>query len=171
MGTWAGPTHGAVEYVRDTTSPLWHERMLPHLLALPAADRAAERFHHEVLNVLSPELANAPGWFRPTTRLQRRAARARSLTRKAVAQVRRRARAWQSPVPDHADPFEDVRTELRVVVEAQPRHPAWALLDRDRTEALLTRPDPDEASRYYLWRIATLFGSPTSEPGTGSGSG
>ena len=31
MGRWAGPTHGAVEYVRDTTSPLWHRRMLPHL--------------------------------------------------------------------------------------------------------------------------------------------
>jgi hypothetical protein len=167
MGTWAGPTHGAVEYVRDTTSPLWHERMLPHLLALPAQDRAAERFHHEVLNELSPELAKAPGWFEPTTALQRRARRMRYLARRALQEARRRS----LPVPGGAtevDPFAPVREELREVVAARPGHPAWGVLDRERVESLLGRPDPDEVSRYYLWRLATLF---SGGPGTGSGSG
>ena len=166
MGTWAGPTHGAVEYVRDTTSPLWHERMLPHLLALPAADRAAERFHHEVLNELSPELAGAPGWFKPTTKLERRAARAQSLTRKAITEARRRTRRGPrqgTPVPGQPtppDPFDTVRAELRQAVADQPQHAAWNVLDRSRAEALLGAPDLDDAQRYYAWRIATLFGSP-----------
>ena len=170
MGTWAGPTHGAVEYVRDTTSPLWHERMLPHLLALPAADRAAERFHHEVLNLLSPELAQAPGWFQPTTRLQRRVRRARHLTRRAVEEARRRT-SRGGAAPAAADPFVEVQSELKPVVRDQPGHAAWALLDRTRTEALLNDANPDEVGRYYLWRIATLFGAPSAGPRTGSGSG
>ena len=156
MGTWAGPTHGAVEYVRDTTSPLWHERMLPHLLALPAADRAAERFHYEVLRELSPELAAAPGWFEPSTRLQRRTARTRSLARKAIARARRRVAARKGSVPGlaPANPFATVQEELREVVDLD--HP---LLDRARTEKLLADPNPDEVSRYYLWRLATVFGT------------
>lgn len=166
MGTWAGPTHGAVEYVRDTTSPLWHSRMLPHLLGLPARDRAAEAFHHRVLERLSPELAAAPGWFEPTTTLQRRAARARSLARKAAAEARRRMlrpRARATPPGDAppADPFAPVLAEVRQVVLGQASHPAWALLDRARTESLLTRVPAalDEVSRYYVWRLATVFGA------------
>ncbi len=135
MGTWAGPTHGAVEYVRDTTSPLWHERMLPHLLALPAADRAAERFHHEVLNELSPELAKAPGWFQPTTPLQRRLNRARHLARRAVEEARRRTRrsgTASGEGPRAADPFTRVQADLREVVLGDREAPAWQVLDRDR---------------------------------------
>lgn len=162
MGTWAGPTHGAVEYVRDTTSPLWHERMLPYLLALPAEDRAAERFHHEVLNELSPELAKAPGWFAPTTSLQRRATRVRHLTRRAVEEARRRTKRT-APLPSpsaSADPFTRVQPDLKDVVLSQRGAAAWAVLDEKRVESLLSEPDPDEVTRYYLWRMATLFGAP-----------
>jgi hypothetical protein len=158
MGTWAGPTHGAVEYARDTTSPLWHERMLPHLLAPTAADRAAERFHHEILERLSPELARAPGWFAPPSPLQRRTAQARSLAGKVVAEARRRTR--RSPPPGRstpADPFDTVRAELRATITAQPEHAAWQILDRERTEQLLAEPHLDEVRRYYLWRLATIF--------------
>ena len=163
MGTWAGPTHGAVEYVRDTTSPLWHERMLPHLLALPVEDRAAERFHYEVLKELSPELADAPGWFAPTTSLQRRAKRARYVARRVVDEAKRRATARKrgAPLPSKPappDPFDAVRVELTPTVLENHESPAWAVLDRPRVEALLDKPNPDEVTRYYLWRLATLFG-------------
>ena len=165
MGTWAGPTHGAVEYVRDTTSPLWHRRMLPHLLALPARDRAAERFHHEVLNELSPELAAVPGWFEPTTPLRRRARRARALAHKALAEARRRTRRRRtSPIPSPsvpADPFAPVLTGLREeILATDTTHPAWSVVDRTRTEQLLTRDAAalDEVGRYYAWRLATVFG-------------
>jgi hypothetical protein len=161
MGTWAGPTHGAVEYVRDTTSPLWHRRMLPHLLGLPAKDRAAERFHHEVLNHLSPDLARAPGWFTPTTPLQRKINRARHVANKAVAELRTR-RARSTPLPSqgvNADPFAPVLEDLRGTVLSDTTHPAWTVLDRQRTEQLLTQPAPDEVNRYYAWRLATVFGT------------
>ena len=151
MGTWAGPTHGAVEYVRDTTSPLWHERMLPHLLALPAADRAAERFHYEVLSELSPELAQAPGWFKPTTKLQRRASRATSIARKAIAEARRRVAASKGSVPPGASKGS-VPSELRQAIVTD--HP---VIDRAHADKLLADPNPDEVTRYYLWRLATLF--------------
>lgn len=161
MGTWAGPTHGAVEYVRDTTSPLWHRRMLPHLLALPAQDRAAERFHHEVLNELAPELAAAPGWFAPASRLQRRTRRVRHVTRKAIEELqRRRPGRTNTPLPSNpapVDPFAPIRDELRDIVLGDTTHPAWQVLDRRRTENLLGRHDLDEVGRYYAWRLATLF--------------
>src|SRR5204863_2812604 len=78
MGTWAGPTHGAVEYVRDTTSPLWSARMLPHALGLPAAERAREEFHLKLLEHLAPKLVDLPfekgqTWPSRQTELQRRA--------------------------------------------------------------------------------------------------
>jgi hypothetical protein len=136
--------------------------MLPHLLALPAPERGAEKFHYAVLDELSPSLARAPGWFTPTTTLQRRVTRARALATKAIAEARRRTRR-RTPLPSQsapADPFANVRRELREVVSSRPDHPAWALLDRTRTEDLLNRTDHDEVNRYYLWRIATLFGTP-----------
>ena len=164
MGTWAGPTHGAVEFVRDTTSPLWHRRMLPHLLALPARERAAERFHYQVLNELSPELAAAPGWFKPTTLLQRRAARARTIAQRVLAEARRRRRRRVSPPQGPgahapADPFEPVLADVRALVLEDATHPAWRLLDRGRTEDLLSSADLDEVQRYYAWRLATVFGA------------
>jgi hypothetical protein len=130
--------------------------MLPHLLALPAEDRAAERFHYEVLNELSPELAKAPGWFAPTTSLQRRAKRARHLTRRAIEEARRRTKRT-APLPSRsaaADPFAKVQAEMRELVLDHP------VVDRTRAEALLADPNPDEVTRYYLWRLATLFGAP-----------
>jgi hypothetical protein len=163
MGTWAGPTHSAVEYVRDTTSPLWHERMLPHLLALPAAERAAEAFHLRVLERLAPELAAAPGWPRPASPLRRRIDRGRSFAGKAARYAARRARA-RARVPARpdpgADPFAPVLADVRDAVLSQPGHAAWPVLDRARVESLLSTDAAalDEVSRYYLWRLATLFG-------------
>jgi hypothetical protein len=167
MGRWAGPTHGAVEYVRDTTSPLWHRRMLPHLLALPAAERAREEFHLRLLDRLAPELAAAPGWPGRRSEWQGRAERGRSLLgkvrreaqRQARARVGRRGRDASTAPAGAADPFAPVLADVREVVLSQPSHPAWAVLDRARVESVLTREAAalDEVSRYYVWRLATVF--------------
>jgi hypothetical protein len=133
MGTWAGPTHGAVEFVRDTTSPLWSRRLLPELWA------GRGRFHQEVLGRLAPRLAAVP-YERPPT-----------LPRKVIAALRRRLAS-----PRSGDPFP----EIREAVLAQPQHLAWQVLDRGRVEQLLAA-DPaklDTMSRYYVWRLATVFG-------------
>ena len=50
--------------------------------------------------------------------------------------------------------------EVRDTVLEQPDHPAWPLLDRGRVESLLgSEPAAlDTMSRYYAWRLATVFG-------------
>jgi hypothetical protein len=136
MGTWAGPTHGAVEFVRDTTSPLWSRRLLPDLLG-----GAGGEFHRQVLERLAPELLDVP--YEPP----------RTLPRKVVDELRRRLR----PRPD---PFDRILPEIRDAVLSQPQHDAWHVLDRARVEELLARQAGalDTMSRYYAWRLATVFG-------------
>ena len=149
MKTWAAPTHGCVEYVRDTTSPLWSRRVVADLLAPPGEDRSRLAYHRAMrrLSVLDPA-PNGSG--------SGRVARARTLAGKVAAEAGRRLRARRSSVADPLDPIlADVRDQ---VLDAR-THPAWEVLDRDRCEALLTRPAAslDEMSRYYVWRLATLF--------------
>jgi hypothetical protein len=145
MGTWAGPTHGAVEYVRDTTSPLWSERLLPDLLGLAAADREREEFHRRVLERLAPQLAQVPYEGSVT------------FAGKVRRELRRRLR------PPRDDAFATTLSEIRELVNAQPEHPAWQMLDRTRVEQLLasTPGALDTMSRYYAWRLATVFAAPT----------
>jgi hypothetical protein len=52
-----------------------------------------------------------------------------------------------------------VLATVREAALSQPQHPAWAVLDRGRTERLLAAPAPalDEMSRYYVWRLASAF--------------
>jgi hypothetical protein len=160
MGTWAGPTHGAVEFVRDTASPLWSWRMLPFELGLAAGERAREHFHLRLLRELAPELVAIPfadgfSWMRRRSR----AARARSLAVKALLELRRRTRP---AVGDHRgvpDPFARVQRLVREAARARDHHPAWEVLDRGRVESLLTRPPGalDTMSRYYVWRLATVL--------------
>jgi hypothetical protein len=167
MGTWAGPSHGAVEYVRDTTSPLWSHRMLPDALGLPARERAREMFHLRVLERLAPQLVDIPfedgrPWPARQGELERRLERGRVLARKVRGELRRRARAGRGRSGPAAsdDPFERVLPEIAEAVRSQPGHPSWAVLDRPRVESLLAR-DPatlDTMSRYYVWRLATVFG-------------
>jgi hypothetical protein len=133
MGTWAGPTHGAVEFVRETTSPLWSRRLLPDLWA------GRGRFHDAVLERLAPQLAAVP-YERPPT-----------LSRKVIAALGRRLTSSKA-----GEPFG----EIREAVLAQPQHVAWQVLDRARVEELLAA-EPrklDTMSRYYVWRLATVFG-------------
>jgi hypothetical protein len=164
MGTWAGPTHGAVEYVRDTTSPLWSHRLLRDELGLPAHDRARELFHLRVLERLAPQLIDIPfedgrSWTARESELTRRLQRARVLARKVRAELKRRATAARGTSPA-ADPFARVLPEIRDAVLSQPNHPAWHVLDRQRVESLLATEAAalDTMSRYYAWRLATVFG-------------
>ena len=171
MGTWAGPSHGCVEYVRDTTSPLWSRRLLPDELGLPVAERARQLFHLRVLEALAPQLVDLPfedgrGWPTARSRTALRVERARTLAAKATAEARRRAlarrRAATTGTRDgDTDPFARVLPEIRDTVLSQPGHQAWAVLDRARVERLLDTPAAglDTMSRYYAWRLATVFGA------------
>lgn len=177
MACWAAPTHGVVEAVRDTTSPLWSQRMLGHLLGLPARERALERFHLLVLRELAPELVDEPfadgsSWPDRQSALRRRMQRARTLTVKVKGELDRRraarrraprapARGADSSGTHHpvADPFDAVVSAVREATLSQPGHVAWSALDRAAVERLLARPAGalDEMSRYYVWRLASVF--------------
>ncbi|CAA9490663.1 MAG: hypothetical protein AVDCRST_MAG69-1328 [uncultured Solirubrobacteraceae bacterium] len=95
MGTWAGPTHGSVEWVRDTTSPLWSSRMLAHELAGTHGERARETFHLRLLERLAPQLVDLPlqggqPWAAHQSETARRARRAAVLAGKAGREARSR---------------------------------------------------------------------------------
>jgi len=171
MGSWSAAAHGVVELIRDTTSPLWSVRMLPHLLALPARQRELERFHRLVLGELDPRLAgprfqDGSTWSEHRYPLQRRVQRTRRLAGKAAAELRRRRPAQVSARGQGdtgtlapADPFSSVISVVRDAALSQPDHPAWAVLHRPAVETLLAGPPArlDEMSRYYVWRLASVF--------------
>jgi hypothetical protein len=154
MGAWAGPTHAAVEWVRDTTSPLWSARLLPHLLGGTVEERGGEAFHDAVLRELAPELAAVPyagGGKRGV----------RHKARRAAEEARRRL-ARPSAGNGSGDPFAPVPARTRAAAAMHPHHPAWHVLDRARTSALLEHDAAalDEMSRAYVWRLATVFLDP-----------
>lgn len=60
MGFWAGASHGAVEWTRDTTSPLWSWKLLAPMLAGSIAERHAETLHRRVVALLAPQLSGVP---------------------------------------------------------------------------------------------------------------
>ncbi len=69
------------------------------------------------------------------------------------AELRRRSRSAVR------DPFATTLEEISELVLGQPDHPAWQLLDRPRVEQLLASDAAalDTMSRYYAWRLATVF--------------
>ena len=169
MGTWAGPGHGCVELVRDTTSPLWTSRLLPDLLGLPAPERARDLFHRRVLERLAPELVEVPfeageGWPEQRSPASERVRRVTTLARKAAAEAQRRVRGAiaRGESGEQHDAFGAVLADVRELVLSSADHSAWPLLDRARVERLLGREPAslDAMSRYYVWRLATLFAAP-----------
>ena len=163
MGTWAGPTHGAVEWVRDSTSALWSARVVPHLLAPARREREAERFHREVLALLAPELLELPlagGGWRSGSAARRRAERAARLARRAAGEARGRLGRQTGPAAPDAvdsgtDPFSAVR-ELVAAALANGNHPVFDVVDRTHVARLLATASPDTMRRYYVWRVATV---------------
>jgi hypothetical protein len=154
MKTWAAPTHGCVEYVRDTTSPLWSRRVVADLLAPPADERARYAYHSAMRGRLAPQLAPVAFEGGHATG---RISRARRLAEKAGREALRRVRGAQPPTG--GDPFDPILADVREQVLAAASHPAWEVLDRARCETLLSRSavSLDEMSRYQVWRLATLF--------------
>ena len=163
MGSWAGPTHGAVEWVRDTTSPLWSVRLLGHLLGGTVEERSAETFHSAVLRELSPELVGVP--------YEGGAASKRGMghkVRRGIQEVRRRVAPGRAGGPEAAvDPFDNVLSAVRRAAASHPDHVAWRVLDRARVDALLSRPAAglDDMNRHYVWRIATVLLDPAMAEG------
>lgn len=162
MAMWAGPSHGCVEPVRDTTSSLWSRRLLRHELGLATDERGREVFALRVLERLAPGLVDAPfadrrPWPGRQGAVRARAGRARVLAAKALAEAARRARGRRAD--SAADPFAGPQALIRQRVLAQPDHPAWALLDRPRVERLFAAPPAalDTMSRYYVWRLGQVF--------------
>ena len=163
MGTWAGPTHGAVEWVRDSTSALWSSRVVPHLLAPSRSEREAERFHREVLGLLAPDLLELPlagGGWRRGGMARRRAGRAVRLAGRAAGEVtgrlgRRPGPAAPGAASAGADPFDAVR-ELVADALANGDHPVFDVVDRKQVARLLAMASPDTMRRYYVWRLATV---------------
>ena len=170
LAAWAGPSHGCVEWVRDTTSPLWSRRLLADQLGLPPRERSLELFHQRVLEQLAPRLVDVPleggrPWPARRSAARRRAARAGELARKVLAEARRRAPRRRPTVPATGRPSQPPEssrrrsTAVREAALAQHGHPAWEVLERPRVDALLTR-DPatlDPMSRAYVRRMATVF--------------
>jgi hypothetical protein len=165
MGTWAGATHGAVEWVRDSTSVLWSRRLVPHLLAPPRREREAERFHREVLARLAPELLElrlaGAGW-RSGSRIRRRSRRAGRLVGRAADGLRDRlSRTDSAAEPDEgdagADPFNIVRDLVAAAAAARQDHPVFDVLDRSRLDRLVGSSSADTMRRYYVWRLATVL--------------
>jgi hypothetical protein len=133
--------------------------MLPHLLGLPARERAAEEFHRLLLDRLAPELAEVGDWVERRSAVASRVARGTDLARKVGRELRRRARRPTVGDSAPADPFAGVLPEIRDVVLSQPDHVAWSVLDRARVEAVLSQDAAalDEVRRYQVWRLATVF--------------
>jgi hypothetical protein len=167
MGAWAGPTHGAVEYVRDTTSPLWSRQLLEDMLGPRASERAREVFHLRVLERLAPALVDIPfedgrPWPARQSALALRARRAASFGAKVRGELRRRVGGSRESGAATPQPVAAILAEIRDLVMSQPDHPAWELLDRPRVERLLAGDAAalDTMSRYYAWRLATVFSAP-----------
>jgi hypothetical protein len=161
---WAGPTHGCTEWVRDTTSPLWSPRLLPHMLGPPVGERAHHMFHLRMLETLAPELVDVPfgeppfGWPALQPGRRRRTEHVLKRAGQVVAELRRRGPRRLRPRSSSGLPT-GLLTLVRERALAQREHPAWAVLDAARVERLLTRePDSlDPVSARSVWRLATVF--------------
>lgn len=161
MGTWAGPGHGCVEYVRDTTSPLWSSRLLPDELGAPAGQRAREVFHRAVLAELQPLLVDVPfeqgnGWPSERGRMRERLQPLVRALREAPDEARRRLaplRTRPATALDRALPG------IRELVLSQDEHDAWRVLDRRRVQRLLgAQPETLGFVRAtQVWNLATVF--------------
>lgn len=160
MGFWAAAGHGAVEWTRDTASPLWSWKLMPALLGGSDAEREAETFHRRMVALLAPELAPVPfddGRTWPDV----------------VAPGRPRPSAPPAPpaaeatVPDR--PMTSL-TEVQALVRdalGEPRTAELRALLGDRaTRRLLETHEErlDERREAWLWNLLTAAGVGATDP-------
>ncbi|MDP2712831.1 MAG: hypothetical protein Q8O56_16605, partial [Solirubrobacteraceae bacterium] len=166
MGFWAGPSHGAVEWTRDTTSPLWSWKLLAPMLAGSLAERHAETLHRRLVALLAPQLSGVPfedgaRWADAGAATARPAARERSQPSPPLAA----ASAASGPAPGRAD--DDV-VRPRTFAEVQRLAQAGLataggvarVVDRGRAQRLLTTPEAelDWRRRSWVWNLLTAAG-------------
>lgn len=163
MPNWAGPLQGLFEFSGDTSPVLWSHRLLPDQVGQSAHDRAAEVFHQHVLRALNPRLLELP--FEQMNHPKTLPAKLRSeLGRRLRYRVDRLRGRAEDRSANGSDPLPGVVEQLRERLLAQPEsHRAWDVLSRERVTKLVTS-DPagiPVRSRHRVWRLATVFLSPT----------
>lgn len=170
MPNWSAPGHGAVEFVRDTTSPLWSRRLLPYLVGASAVERSREQFHYRVLEVLDASLLEIPfagdDWPTWHSQLAMRARMAASAVRREL--MKRLGVSWRSSRGKSSeggaaganDPFALVMETTRDRVYSQRHHAAWAILDRPQVDELFRAPSGEltAAQKLSVWRLLDVFG-------------
>jgi len=181
MASWAAPTHGCVEWVRDSTSALWSVRLLPDLIGLSSSERATEGFHRRLLARLDADLldvgfADGRPWASSLSRARVHTALRRA--RQLDGEVRRRlgrltsarlgsAAAVPRPGPAASrSPISEIQRLVRGWASDRPEHAAWEVLDRRRVTHLLSADVStlDIVSGYQLWRLATVLGPGLDPP-------
>jgi hypothetical protein len=189
LALWCGPTQSAVDWVKDSTAAMWTRRMLPHMLALPRDERAADRFHLRMLEELRPDLIDIPfehgeGWLTVRSPRGRQVANARRLAGRAADALLRRARARRgalahrrsrqpavaAPPPAPPEAFVQVHETARALAAERPDHPGWEAMDRSAVERLLARDtaELDEVGRFLIWRLVTVLAALPGSPQGGS---
>jgi hypothetical protein len=89
LAHWASSRQGHAEYHWETTSPLWHAQLLPHMLGVSPRGRSGELFHLSLLRSLGPELLEVR-FVRPWAALESPRRRALRRARRLAGKVRRR---------------------------------------------------------------------------------
>lgn len=175
MGFWAGPSHGAVEWTRDTTSPLWSWKLLAPMLAGSVAERHAETLHRRLVALLAPQLTGVP-FEDGATWAQGGAATQPPAPEGAPSQSSSSASSSPPPAAAGAAPGN---TDLhaaptRTFAEVQGLARAGlatadgvaSVVDRRRAQRLLTAPEAelDWRRRSWVWNLFTAAG-PGPPPG------
>jgi asparagine synthetase B (glutamine-hydrolysing) len=160
MGFWAAAGHGAVEWTRDTASPLWSWKLMPALLGGSDAERADETFHRRMVALLAPQLVPVPfddGHRWPDVAEPDRPRPAAPLP----------PAAEEPTVPDR--PMTSLAEVQALVRDAlgEPRTAELrAVLDDRRTRRLLETPEEhlDERREAWLWNLLTAVGVGATDP-------
>jgi hypothetical protein len=162
MPNWAGPLQGLFEFSGDTSPVLWSHRLLPDQVGQSAQDRLHEVFHEHVLRALNPRLLELP--FEQMNHPKTIPAKLRSELGRRVRYRMDRIRGTGADTANGSDPLPGVVEQLRERLLAHPEsHAAWDVLSRKRVTELVTA-DPagiPVRSRHRVWRLATVFLSPT----------
>ena len=166
MGFWAGPAQGAVEWVRDATSPLWSWKMMPALLAGTPGQRRAESFHRAMVATLAPPLADIPFADGTTWRTE---LEPHVGSTSAASALPAAARPAVAPPPVSVAPavsFAEIQALARAGLESSAGALVAPLLDMRRVRRLLymSADRLTDRERQWIWQLLTATGTGAPEP-------